>query len=65
MACDDPFVTAPIAPPLTPPQLAVLQKPPEGAQPFEPPVPSGPRATLPAPILPAGATRGRLLDIVV
>jgi len=58
-------VTAPIAPPLTPPQLAVLQKPPEGAQPSAPSVLSAPRAASAAAALPTNTGRGRLLDIVV
>ena len=65
MPWDDVGVTAPIAPPLTPPQLAVLQKPSEGAPPTESPPPSANRAAPAAPAITGGIGRGRLLDIVI
>jgi hypothetical protein len=58
-------VTTPITPPLTPPQLAVLQKPSEGAPPAEPHLPSTARGGSAAPPQSNGTGRGRLLDIVV
>jgi hypothetical protein len=58
-------VTSPIARPLTPPQLAVLQKPPDGATPSEPAAHSSARAVPGGPAPSRGTGRGRLLDIVV
>jgi hypothetical protein len=55
-------VPAIIAPPLTPPQLALLQRPPENALPAQPAPPPAPRGT---PSQPVSTGRGRLLDIVV
>ncbi len=58
-------MTSPILPPLTPPQLAVLQKPANAAPTAESAEPSAARAA-PTPSAPASGTgRGRLLDIVV
>jgi hypothetical protein len=55
-------VTATITPPLNPPQLPVLQKPPENMLPAEPAPPAPPRA---ATAQPGPTGRGRLLDILV
>jgi hypothetical protein len=58
-------VTASTASPLSSPQLAVLQKPPDSALPQQKPAPrANPRAADLQPP-PASAGRGRLLDIVV
>jgi hypothetical protein len=61
----DGSVTSPIARPLTPPQLAVLQKPPDGAASGEPTAPPSVRAVPGGPAPARGTGRGRLLDIVV
>jgi hypothetical protein len=55
-------VTATITPPLTPPQIALLQKPPENALQAEPAPPTPPRG---APAQPGPGGRGRLLDILI
>jgi hypothetical protein len=58
-------VSTPIVAPLTPPQLAVLQKPPDAA-PLAPASPRPPpRAAQSSTAPPTATGRGRLLDIVV
>ncbi|HXQ53413.1 MAG TPA: hypothetical protein VN802_20135 [Stellaceae bacterium] len=59
-------MTTPIAAPLTPPQLAVLQKPPDAAPLPAPVAPRPQPRTAQAGTTPSGgSSRGRFLDITV